>query len=189
VADVLFEVRKRALEEEYFRKLNSALVAHMRATAREAREVQALEKASGVMDESLMDQLVHLGVTPETLPAFALVPLLEVAWADGKLDAYERRAVLADAGALALAPGSPAAEVLRGWLVERPAGGLFRLWFEFTREACRPLTPAARMELELTMLTRATAIARASGGLLGFGSPVSPQERADLNRVRAAYRP
>ena len=36
VTDELFEERKRALEEEYFRKLNADLVDHLRANAQEA---------------------------------------------------------------------------------------------------------------------------------------------------------
>ena len=187
MTDVLFDERRRALEEEHFRKRNEALLEHMREEAREAKEVRALEEASGIADEPLLDELVHRGITTETLPAFALLPLLEVAWADGKVDDYERRALLEDPGARALEPGGSAAAMFAGWLVERPPEEIFRYWREFSRDACRELPLDSCKSLEADMLRRATAVAKASGPFLGFGSSVSREEHRELDRIKAAY--
>lgn len=185
--DALFEERRKALEEEHFRRRNEALLAHMRAEVREAREVRALEEASGIADERLLDELVRHGITTETLPAFVLLPLLDVAWADGKIDDYERRALLEDPGARALEPGSAAAVMFSSWLVERPSWELFRFWAEFNRDACQLLGPDSSRAVESDMLRRAKAIAKASGPFLGFGSSVSREEHRELDRIKAVY--
>lgn len=188
MTDLLFDERKRALEEEHFRKLNAALIDHMRQERQEAAETARLQGATGVADPILLDELVHFGFTPETLPALSIVPLLEVAWTDGKVDDYERRAIHADAAVAAMDPAGPSAEMVYGWLVERPPGGVFRLWWELTHAASTGLQPADRAALEAEMVARATAIARASGGFLGIGSPTSSEEHVALERIKAAYR-
>lgn len=187
MTDVLFEERRRALEEEHFRKRNDALLAHLRAEAREAREVRRLEETSGVVDEPLLDELVRHGITAETLPAFVLLPLLDVAWADGKMDDYERRALIEDPGARALLPGSAAARLFEGWLAERPSWELFRFWQQFSRDACRLLAQDAIEAVESDMLRRAKRVAKASGAFLGFGPSISREERRELDRIKAAY--
>jgi len=184
----LLQERKRALEEEHFRKLNEALIDHMRQERREAAESARLQGATGVADPILLDELVHFGFTPETLPALSVVPLVEVAWTDGKVDDYERRAIHADAAVGAMDPAGASAAMVYGWLVERPAGGVFRLWWEFTHAACKGLAAEERAALEAEMLARATAVARASGGFLGIGSPTSAEEHVTLDRIKAAYR-
>ena len=184
---MLFEERRRALEEGHFRIRNEALLAHLREQAREAKEVQALEEASGVGDESLLDELVRHGITTETLPAFLLLPLVDVAWADGKMDDYERRALLEDPGARGLKPGSAAAEMFAGWLAERPSWELIRFWEEFNKDACQLLTSDARDAVEADMLRRAKAVAKASGAFLGFGPSVSREEHRELDRIKEVY--
>ena len=187
MTDLLFDERKRALEEEHFRKLNAALIDHMRQERREAAESARLLGATGIADPILLDELVHFGFTPETLPALSVVPLLEVAWTDGKVDDYERRAIHADRALAEMDPAGPSAAMVYGWLVDRPAGGVFRLWWELTHAAARGLAAEERAAVEADMLARATAVARASGGFLGIGSPTSSEEHVTLERIKAAY--
>ena len=188
MTDPLFDDRRRALEEEHFQKLNAALIARLREERREADQVRELSGATGIEDPALLDELAKLGFTPETLPALAVAPLFEVAWTDGRVDDSERRAILADPGVASLDPAGAAHAMVDGWLIERPAGSVFATWWELTRAACGPLAPEDRLGLEQEMLRRATIIAKASGGFLGFGSPASPEEHVALERVRAAYR-
>ncbi len=183
------EDRKRALEEEHFRKLNAALIDHMRQERREAEESARLQGATGVTDPVLLDELIQFGFTPETLPALAVGPLLEVAWTDGKVDSDERRVILSDDSVTGLDAAGPSMAMVHGWLEERPAGGIFRLWWEFTHAEMGGHTPDERAALAAEMLVRATAVARASGGFLGIGSPTSAEEHVALKRIKAAYEP
>jgi len=70
-----------------------------------------LAEASGLTDIDLVDRLVGLGIRASTLAALTLVPLIEVAWADDRMEAKERDAILAAAAATgrAVAPDQDAA--------------------------------------------------------------------------------
>ena len=48
---------------------------------------------------TLVARLVEIGIRSDTLAALCLIPLVEVAWADGRLDPPEREALLAAAAA------------------------------------------------------------------------------------------
>lgn len=68
---------------------------------------------------------MELGVRAETLAALAVVPLVEVEWADGALDAKERRTIVERS---AISPNSTAAALLEAWLDRRPEPKLLVAW-------------------------------------------------------------
>ena len=84
----------RALEDSFFYKRNHDLLKKLREELDAQASREALLAACGVTDEAVLNQLVALGIHPETLTALCLVPLVQVAWADGSIDANERSAVL-----------------------------------------------------------------------------------------------
>src|SRR5690242_3342880 len=77
--------RERALEDEFFRREDQRLLEHLGALRVAASTREALAKASGITDPVLLDMLVAHGIKAETVAALSFVPLLEVAWADGRL--------------------------------------------------------------------------------------------------------
>ena len=78
--------RGRALEDEFFRKEDQRLIERLRELRDKSVSREALALASGIKNEAILDKLLELGIRPETVAALALVPLAEVAWADGSLD-------------------------------------------------------------------------------------------------------
>ena len=94
---------------------------------------QQLKHVSDIRDEALLDRLLGLGITAESLAALGLVPLVWVAWADGEVAGED---------------------------------------FETLRRE---------------ILERAGDVARASGGLLGFGEKISPTEQAVLAELQHAF--
>ena len=50
---------------------------------------ETLAKASGISNPAILDKLLDLGIRPEIVGALAVIPLVEVAWADGTLDGRE----------------------------------------------------------------------------------------------------
>lgn len=145
-----------------------------------------LAEASGLTDIDLVDRLVGLGIRPSTLTALALVPLIEVAWADGQMDGKERDAILAGAEATGLEPESPSYRLLRIWTRERPAPALATAWHEFVRETVRELSSGERERFRARLMGRARDVAAAAGGILGLTSKISRSERralADLDRA------
>jgi hypothetical protein len=176
--------RGRSLEEEFFRREDQRLMERLKElkTAETARE--ALTKASGITKPSVLERLMELGIRAETVAALSIVPLVEVAWADGALDAKERRAVIDRA---AVARDSTEGALLEAWLDRRPDPKLLSAWTELVQGMCDHLGPDEAARLKSGLLERAAAVAAASGGLFGVGSKVSRYEAAMLARLEAAF--
>jgi hypothetical protein len=178
--------RGRSLEEEFFRREDQRLMARLNElkAAESARE--ALAKASGITKPSVLEKLMELGIRAETVAALSIVPLVEVAWADGELDAKERRAIVDRAG---VARGSTEGALLEAWLDRRPDPKLLSAWTHLVQGMCEHLDPDGAARLKTGLLEQAAAVAAASGGLFGVGSKVSRSEAAMLARLEAAFAP
>ena len=178
--------RGRSLEDEFFRREDQRLVARLKELKETEMTREALGKASGITDPAAVDRLMKLGIQPETVAALAVVPLVEVAWADGSLDAKERRTVVESAG---IAKGSAAESLLDAWLERRPDPKLFTAWAEMVKGMCAQLGREDAERLRTGLLARARAVASASGGIFGVGSKVSKAEAETLARLEAAFGP
>jgi hypothetical protein len=180
------EDRRAALEEAFFAKHNEELLGRMRAAdaAHAARE--ALAAASGLADPAVLDRLVALGIRAETLSALRIIPLVLVAWADGKAPPEERNAVLGGARAAGIAPGSIAAQLLEGWLEHRPPPEFAAAWRDYARALVAGLPVAERDALRAAVLRECHAVADARGGFLGFRHRTSAQEAVTLHWVEEA---
>jgi tellurite resistance protein len=179
--------RRRALEEEFFRRQDERLRERLRAEEHRRAEKAELSTASGITDDVLLTKLLALGIHARTLAPLALVPLVEVAWADGKLEDKERAAVLRAAEASGLQADSPGYGLLGGWLATRPDPGLRELWTQYTRSLCATLDADARRALRADIMGRARTVAEAAGGFLGLGSKVSAAEDAVLSELAQAF--
>ncbi len=82
--------RRRASEDDYFRKKDRELVEKMRAAAAADRAKSELSASTGLSDPALLAELAALGFTPETVSVLPLVPIVEMAWAEGGVTAAER---------------------------------------------------------------------------------------------------
>src|ERR1041384_7483850 len=112
--------RGKALEDEFFRREDKRLIGRLQELKAAEANREALAKASGITKPEVLDTLVKLGIRAETLAALSVVPLVEVAWADGTLDARERQAVLEHAVHAGITRGSTAYGLLEAWLERRP---------------------------------------------------------------------
>jgi hypothetical protein len=179
--------RERSLEETFFGKVNAELLEKLRADAERSASREALARVSGIADAEVLDKLLELGIGPDTWTALSLVPLVEVAWANGQVDAKERRAVLAGAQANGITVGSPAWSLLESWLARRPDGRLLRGWGEYVVALCARLSPGEKTQLREQVLGRAHAVAEATGGFLGLGDKISSEERVVLDELAKAF--
>jgi hypothetical protein len=179
--------RRKALEEEFFRKQDERLRQQLRAKRERAALEAELRERLGVENEGLIGALVDLGLTVETVTALAIVPLVEVAWADGKLEAKEREALLAVAKDFGVDPRHPSYEMLAGWLQHRPRPEMLELWGDYVRAIVSRLAEDERTGMRDRMLARARGIAEAAGGILGLGRKVSPEEEVVLATLARAY--
>lgn len=175
----------RQLEDDFFLREDQLLIEWQRKLRRLQESREALAQASGIRDTKVLDRLVELGVRPESLAPLALFPIIEVAWADGKLDARERSAVLEAAEARGIHAGQLEHEMLQSWLQHRPSPQLFEAWQRYLEGLLPQLGPEERESLRQELLRRARLVAEAAGGILGVGR-VSKDERAALERLEKA---
>ena len=176
--------RGRSLEDEFFRREDRRLMERLSELRAAEATREALGKASGITKPAVLDKLMELGIRAETVAALSIVPLVEVAWADGALDAKERRAVVERAG---VAPDSTARALLEAWLDRRPDPKLLIAWTHLVQAMSEQLGPDGAARLKTGLLEGARAVAAAAGGLFGVGSKISASEEAMLAKLEAAF--
>jgi hypothetical protein len=179
------ERRTRTLEEAFFRKRDAELLELMRQSERKEARRRALAQASGIANGKILDELVELDIHAEALAALVLVPLVEVAWADGHVHADEHAAVLVAVAASGIAKGSPAFGLVDHWLDKRPGPRLMAAWKGYVEALLPRLDPVARRGLRDIILTHARQVAEAAGGVLGLGR-TSAGEKAILRELEGA---
>jgi len=138
---------------------------------------------AGMIGE-LVQELQELGFTAETVALLPLVPVIEVAWADGGVTKAEREPIVALARSRGIASGSAADLQLTQWLTDQPAEAVFAGARRLIR-AMLDSGSAQTGDLKADDLVKyCEEIASASGGLLGIGR-ISASERALLSRIAA----
>jgi hypothetical protein len=184
--DTLFKERAITLEETFFAQHNRELLDRLKEKAEREEQRKLLAEALQISDDTVLDHLVELELNAECAMAFGLVPLVEVAWADGRIDAPEREAILKAAADSGCEEGSIPAELLKAWLEAKPPGVLLDAWREYVRALKESLSAAEMAEIRDKLLGRARAVAEAAGGFLGLGAKVSGREKAVLEELEQA---
>jgi len=179
--------RGKSLEDEFFRREDQRLMKRLAELKAAETTREGLAKASGITNPAVLDKLIELGIRPETVAALSIVPLVEVAWADGSLDTKERRAILDRARDSGIAPGSTEHTLLEVWLDRRPEPKLLTAWTHMVQGMAEQLGPDGTARLKAGLLERARAVAAASGGVLGLGSKISSAEAAMLAQLEGAF--
>ena len=179
--------RRRTLEDAFFLKEDKELIARYQAMSQMKETLQALEKTSGITNEVVLKKLLELEVRPETVASLALIPLVEVAWADGKVDERERQAVLAAARKSGFAVQDVDYQLLERWLTHRPDYKLLQAWTHYVQGLCEKLDKSERDLFKKNLLGRAQSVAEAAGGFLGLGPKVSVDEQRVLKKLEEAF--
>lgn len=178
-----FAERGRSLEEEYFRRKEKEVIEKMRRKAEADDQRRRLGEQAGVADEEVLRDLEELGYTPETVMLLHLVPLIQTAWAEGGVTPRERELVIKAARTRGVTAGSAADEQLTRWLSQRPSEALFEKTLRAIRAILQAQSPEIRAASENDLLSLATTIASASGGIVGFRA-VSDEERQILAHIQ-----
>lgn len=179
-----FKERGRALEEEYFRRKEQEVIAKLREKAAAEAARAELGAHTGVADAQILADLQELGYTAETINLLHLVPLVQMAWAEGHVSMRERDLIIEAARARGIEAGTPADTQLASWLTSRPSEALFTTTLRAIGAMLASRPEAEREASRKDLMSYLTSIASASGGVLGFGA-VNDQERAVLERVTA----
>jgi hypothetical protein len=180
------ERRERAFEAEYFSRKDAELIDKLKMVFHKRIDKQSIRAATGVSDEELLDRLVELNLDGELMGAFNLLPVIEIAWADGQVDDKEVGAVLAAAAQHGIHPGSKAYAMLETRLREGPSRDARKIWFHYA-EALRNTLNAKELEhFRTDLVAVCRRVAEISGGLLNIAFTVSPNEKKVIAAVEKA---
>lgn len=182
-----FEARARALEDKFFHQKDKQLLEQFRENLKSAEAKDALRSSSGITDDDLLDTLIHMNIRAETLASLTLLPLAAVAWADGKMEKGERKAILEAAAARNLTEGTAGYSMIENWLNEKPAAEIFFVWREYVGALKESMDAEAFAKLKSEVLGQAKHVAEAAGGLLGLVNNVSAVEKAKLKELEEAF--
>ena len=178
--------RGKALEDLFFSQRDQELLAQLKQemSAKEGRT--GLASASGIDDEATLEAIAKAGITPETMTSVSIIPLVAVAWADKRMEAAEKEAILKAAGESGVKSGTAAYSMIESWLDHEPSADLLNVWKEYMGALKGSLDDAAWNQLKSSVLGKAEAVAAAAGGFLGVGSKISDVEKKVLSDLSAS---
>jgi hypothetical protein len=178
---------KRDHEDDYFRKQDQELIEKMRKAAAADAARRALGVESGIQDPDILREIAQLGFGADTVSLLPLVPILQVAWAEGVITPAERVLIIELARHRGIEEGSPADQQLAEWLAHRPSPDVFS---RAGRLIAAMLTAGAGTAQDLSaddLVKYCESIAAASGGILGLGK-VSSSESAAIEQIKNALK-
>jgi hypothetical protein len=179
--------RLQTLEDVFFQKKDKELIAQLHKMERMKETKKSLAKVSGITNDKVLEKLVELDIRPQVVASLAVIPLIEVAWADGKIDKEEQKAVLDAACKIFISKESPDYELLKRWLTYKPEPSLLKAWKHYMKGLCEQLTKSQANALKKDFLGHAEDIAKAAGGFLGLGNKISKSEQKMLDKLAAAF--
>jgi hypothetical protein len=176
----IFAERERALEDDYFRKKDLELIEKMKQAAAAERARREMGARTGISDPAMLQELQDLGFTPETVVLLPLVPVVQMAWAEGGITERERQLVISLARGRGITPDSLPDRQLALWMARRPDPSVFT---HATRLIRAMLTSGGHHDISADDVVKyCETIALASGGFLGIGA-ISHEERVLLKSV------
>lgn len=179
--------RERALEAAFFRKIDAKLLDDIRVRMSQEQQRESLAADTGIHDQEVLQELLDLKFTPQNLLALWMVPLTQVAWADGRVEPAERQAVLEALRKHGYSSDSPAWHLLDAWLDHEPCAEVLKAWQDYARATAQTAGDRRLILLRNELLNRAREVAEAAGGVFGFGS-VSKNEEFVLQQIDGALR-
>jgi hypothetical protein len=178
--------RGKALEDIFFDEQDSDLSQLIEKQKDKRDQIFALKSLSGIHNKSVLDNAIKLGMNATTFSALTLVPLLKVAWSDNNCDQKESHVILEFAEENGIELNSAPYKLLQSWLAKEINSNLFLIWKEYVHSLEETLTQVELNEIKDEIIGRATAVARASGGILGIGS-ISDVEEKVLNELEVFF--
>ena len=185
-SDEPLKKRGLSLEETYKKKQDAELLGKLRQQRLSEVTKEDIAAATGIRDDVLLERLVAMEINLQTLTALSVVPLVEIAWADGRIEKNERDAVLQAADEAGIPKDGPGHKLLEEWLDEKPDMALLSCWKDYIAALADTMDDESYAQVRDNLLGRAREVAEAAGGILGLGS-ISGVEQKKLDELKAAF--
>jgi len=177
-------------EELYFAQheqdLRSAQRHQMTLAAKELEEKRTIAQSAGTDDIEVAAHINALGFDGDSARVFDLLPLVHVAWADGKIQRGERGAILKVLSSRGIEPGSEAFRTMESLLEEKPSDAFMRESLAVLREVTGGLSDRTSTIVDLCI-----QVAASSGGFLGLklGAKIGDDEKKQIEEILASLGP
>lgn len=181
--------RRAGYEAGYFRNKDAQLVAKLKSVFDAKHTKAEFKQLLGISDEAALDRLVAVIERKELLSAFKLYPLVEVAWADGKVDPKEVAAIEAAAVKAGIPREGAAFERLHEWISKGPNDGARAVWKLYSGQLRKTLSKEELNTFRTDLLNFANSVASASGGFLSFLGNTSSSETQVIKTIEQALSP
>ena len=137
-------------------------------------------------DSEAIQYLISLDIGDDSLAVLSLIPLVEVAWADGNINQKERDAIVAAARKLTPSHDATTSDLLEHWLTHRPDRAVLDAWDDYVAAYTQSLGAIARDAFKQELLYWARTVADSAGGILGKGKKTSKLEYLVLEELGKA---
>jgi hypothetical protein len=174
------------LVEQFFFKENKKLAEKYRAMQQMKETKEALAAVSGINDDLVLEKFIELDLRPETLASISMVPLIQIAWADGNVDPKEKDAILNAVGKFGWTPDSLNYGLLNQWLNNKPSTSLLTAWKDYVDALCHKMTNEEVAHFKKEIMEHVTVVAEAAGGFLGIGK-ISAEERNMISQLENTF--
>lgn len=174
-------------EEKYFKRLEAEKLEEQRRERQlEALKQQEREKVKEQLNtsEDVAEEALELGFDSTTARVLPIVPLIEMAWADGTVTSGENKRVLELAAQFGIEAGEPDHNFLKMMLFDRPSD----VFFERVNGVIAHLIQDNPSEWKgKSVVELSKEVAEASGGFFGLFDSISKEERRLLEEFAELF--
>jgi uncharacterized tellurite resistance protein B-like protein len=168
-------------EEKYFHAVDVQARRKLRESLEDnARKLEDAAKVAAALatdDVGLAAEIHALGFDGDTAPALEVLPLVHVAWADGKIHRRERATILRVLEARGLGADHAAVKTIAALLDERPSDAFMHESISLLRRL------VARGGKPHAIVDQCVSVATAAGSILGLGVKISDEERRLIHEI------
>jgi hypothetical protein len=189
VEEHYLHTRGRVLEDLFFFKQDIVLTEKKRQLQKMELNLKTLSGISGITNEAILRKLTELNIQVEVLATLSIIPLVEVAWADGIIDDKEREAILQEAESFGIFEGQVNRSLFEHWLRNQPPKEMIESWIYYMQGLCQLLSESERRALKSDLLQRVRKVVEAEGGKPGAKSKVLRRKEDALLRLERAFEP
>ncbi|MBF0362349.1 MAG: TerB family tellurite resistance protein [Oligoflexia bacterium] len=185
-----FLIKERtSLEDAFFLKQDKILIEKLKQLEKMKKTKEEYKKVSGINNDHVLQKFIDLDIPVDIVACLAVVPLIEVAWADGNVDDKEKKYILENSEKFGVSKQGIELELIERWLQHRPETKLLDAWFNYIHGICENMSPQEKEEFKKVVLEHIYEIANVSGGLFntGIGNKISKKEKEVIGKLENAF--